>query len=200
MSFFGITALGAPNPFENLTFFKTIPPEDWKEAFDLLKEGKAVSVERMEDLLFEAAGKQEAPAEEKDLFFELVRESGLEEFSWTDLGQIVEGVLELQKKPHSTEFKSGVQQRERLHKHTRVFGNPQEKHTLPMTASQEYGWKSEPNDPFRCTTDFKKKTCELTQYEEAILRHENGRSVGAEIPEVGSKNLRQVQGEKVLLL
>mmetsp|Transcript_17464 Transcript_17464/g.43547 ORF Transcript_17464/g.43547 Transcript_17464/m.43547 type:complete len:105 (-) Transcript_17464:1208-1522(-) len=93
MSFFGITALGAPNPFENLTFFKTIPPEDWKEAFDLLKEGKAVSVERMEDLLFEAAGKQEAPAEEKDLFFELVRESGLEEFSWTDLGQIVEGVL-----------------------------------------------------------------------------------------------------------
>lgn len=107
---------------------------------------------------------------------------------------------ELQEKERTREFNSGIEQREKLHKHTRVVGNPQERHVAPMTSSQEYGWKKEENDPFRCTTDFKKKTCDLTQYEEAALRHENGRSVGAEIPEVGTRNLRQVQGEKVLLL
>lgn len=92
MAFFGITALGAPNPFKNLSFFDTILPEDWRDAFEKLKEDNSVSADRMELLLLEAAGHQEAPQAEKDLYFTIVRESGKDSFSWKDLGEIISGI------------------------------------------------------------------------------------------------------------
>jgi hypothetical protein len=171
-SFFGITALGPPNPFTvNLLSalgVTSFSDEEFKQVWDLAdKKGVGIQSDEVFEILEGTYGFEPMP-EEVNLFVGELELNNQRMITWgefeTALGKIRETVNKVaESAQHYTSYEDI---RADLYKHVRKPNGPMAIYKHPMTLMQSFGWHEE--DVFN--ERFPKNTCNETRYADALVK------------------------------
>ncbi|CAK4079063.1 unnamed protein product [Aphanomyces euteiches] len=178
MSFFGLTFLGAQDPFVGTTPLFAFEDSELIAAFDRVATGSPPSLSTATDLEAYVATVYHCPKgvpPPQDIVDQIR--------AWFPTGdipksQFTAGIVALKKYAEEDaenqtstawskvcEYKSGLDLRAAKVKHTRMAKAPNEKYTEPLTDAQTMGWVKGP--PVKT---FPKKSCEETKFASAMIQ------------------------------
>lgn len=152
MTFFGITSLGAPNPFQsnliNALGINVFSDEEFEATFRRVdRDGSgAITPDEVEELLTETYGFP--PLEEEVKMF-------MEEFDLNNDGKVTidefkSSLIRMREKMNGKadkgrEYSSNLEMRQDRVKHRRLNGEVTDKYKLPMTSNQKNGFYLQDN-------------------------------------------------------
>ena len=147
MAFFGITALGAQNPFQvhlvNAIGLKVFSKEEFKDSFDRIDRDRSGFIEmpEVQRLLHETYGLEPLP-EEIDMFMQEFDANQDGRISWEEFEGALDRIVNSldQKAQQAAENSSYTNWNYKNKKHIRTNINPTEKYIRPVTWGQRYGF------------------------------------------------------------
>jgi hypothetical protein len=179
MSFFGITALGAQNPFQvhliNAIGLNAFTREEFKQAFDRIDTDRSgfIEVNEVANLLRQTYG-MEPLDEEVEMFVEEFDNNRDGRISWDEFQAALENILgNLEEKAKkASEVRSYEEWTLRRRKHLRGEAEPTDKYKNPITFGQTYGFFDHGKArvmPTATTNAFNKKRCPETKYADSMI-------------------------------
>ena len=179
MAFFGITSLGAPNPFQanliNALGINVFSDEEFESTFRRVdRDGSgAITPDEVEDLLTETYGFP--PLEEEVKMF--MEEFDLNQDGKVTIDEFKSALVRMREKLNSRaekgrEHTSNLQMREDRFKHRRLQGEVTDKYKLPMTSNQKNGFylKDEQQQEIAKMTRYPVRKCQETKYADEMVR------------------------------
>lgn len=179
MSFFGITALGAQNPFQanlvNAIGLNAFTREEFKQAFDRIdSDGSGyIEVNEVSELLTRTYG-MEPLDEEVEMFIEEFDNNRDGRISWDEFVAALDNILgNLEEKAKkASEVKSYDEWSLRRRKHQRGEAEPIDKYKKPVTFGQTYGFFDHGKArtmPTAASSTYYKKRCPETKYADSMI-------------------------------
>ena len=179
MSFFGITALGAPNNFTaglvSALGLNVYTDEEFEVAFNKMdKDGSgAITVDEVEDLLHETYGFP--PLEDEvTLFMQSFDLNGDGKVTWFEFKSTLNRLREKMaaKGKNAKEYQSWEKMRADRYKHIRMQTELQDKYKMPVTSSQAYGFlhKDEQQKEIIKMVGYPIHQCPETKYADEMIR------------------------------
>ena len=179
MSFFGITALGPPNPFQSALVsalgLAVFTEEEFQASFQRLdRDGSGyITADEVEQLLFETYG---FPPLEDEVRMFMERFDGNHDgnVSWEEFKTALANLKEevAQKAHGAKEYKSWNKMRDDRYKHRRMGGELQDKYKVPLTFNQSVGFHHK--DPLQKEITQQERRpirkCPETKYAEEMIK------------------------------
>ncbi|GMH75166.1 hypothetical protein TL16_g06671 [Triparma laevis f. inornata] len=181
MAFFGLTALGAQNPFSAATkescLIQIFSSDEFKEGFDAVAKGESyVSPDKIKDILTHV---YHGPAPEPELimFQEKFGSDRTEPISWEEFNIAYEELVIKIENDEATltgrmgpaaSYNSYDELCKAKEKGIKLDKGPKENLTGPMTAVQEFGWLA--HESVEKRTIHGKKSCAETVYASELVK------------------------------
>ena len=179
MSFFGITALGPQNPFQNSLIdaigLKVFSKEEFHAAFTKIDKDQSgyIDIAEVHDLLKETYGLE--PLEvEVEMFMQEFDTNHDGKITWNEFEDTLNKILaDLENKAkRASDNKSYEEITFKRRKHIRSNVNPHEAYIRPLTYGQGYGffnYDKVRKEPTASQANFYRARCEETKYADSLI-------------------------------